>query len=359
MGLICNTGSLYCAPLSCDATRKGHKTLAEVNRNLDQRTVELLSSSLKTSEEKPPKQAKGGSESAMDSSLEDQLAKAKASRNQAESARQKIANEILEATKEACQKLIKDGEQTLEKAKKLEAEAQHKQREAKAELEQAQASKAEAETYAERLKSEAQRQAQEKLEQAQAIRAEADAYRERVMAEVQQQAQEQLDQAQNIRHEADAYREKVISEAKEQGQEILYLARSAAEQECNEMKRQVSLEAQRTIAESELIKAASQEELEAQRIYAETARLEAESLEVLAQVRAKLGETLAAPQPGAHVASPVLQANTGWQSVNQADEPLPASEVEPESATESQEAPAPEEPASKSPKSKRSRFGSR
>jgi hypothetical protein len=333
---------------------EGGKTLADVNRNLDQRTAELLSSSLKTSQEKPPRQAKSGPPSSVDSSLEDQLAKAKASRNQAESARQKIANEILEATKEVCQKLIKDGEQTLEKAKKLEAEAQQKQREAKAELEKAQASRVETETYAEKLKSEAQRQTQEKLEQAQVIRAEADAYRERVMAEVQQQAQEQLDQAQNIRHEADAYRERVITEAKEQGQEILYLARSAAEQECNEMKKQASLEAQRTIAEAELIKAASQEELEARRIYAETARLEAESLEVLAQVRAKLGEQPAAPQPGAYVVSPVLPVNTGWQSVNQVSGPLPTS-AEPESAEESQPGPAPEESASKSPKSKKGR----
>jgi hypothetical protein len=131
--------------------------LADINRSLEQRTAELISSSLKISQEKPAKQTKSGAESATDSSLEDQLAKAKASRNQAESARQKIANEILEATKEVCQKLIKDGEQTLEKAKKLEAEAQQKQREAKAELEKAQAIRAEAETYAERLKSEAQR----------------------------------------------------------------------------------------------------------------------------------------------------------------------------------------------------------
>lgn len=333
--------------------------MADVNRNLDQHIVELLSSSLKASEEKPPGPAKSELESAMGSSLEDQLAKAKASRNQAESARQKIANEILEATKEVCQKLIKDGEQTLEKAKKLEAEAQQKQQEAKAELEQAQASRAEAETYAERLKSEAQRQAQEKLEQARAIRSEADAYRERVMAEAQQQAQEQLDEAQNIRHEADTYQEKVIAEAKEQGQEILYLARSTAEQECNEMKKQASLEAQRTIAEAELIRAASQEELEAQRIYAETARLEAESLEVLAQVRAKLGEAPLAPQPGAYVVSPVLQANTGWQSVNQATEPLPASAVEPESAEEAPAEPALEDSPSKSPKSKKGRSASR
>jgi F0F1-type ATP synthase membrane subunit b/b' len=206
--------------------------LANENPNLNQTTVERLTSSLRNMQEansakqEPPKYT----------SIEDQLAQAKASRSQAESARQKIANEILEATKGVCQKLIADGEQTLQRAKKLEAEAQQKHREAQAELEKAQAARAEAQAFAEKVKSEAQKKAQERLDQAKTVRAETDAYRDRVMAEVQQQSQEQLDQAQNIRHEADTYRERVITEAKEQGQEILYLARSSAEQECNEMK---------------------------------------------------------------------------------------------------------------------------
>jgi len=268
------------------------------------------------------------------SPIEEQLALAKASRSQAETARQKIANEILDATKEVCQKLIADGEQTLQRAKKLEAEAQQKQREAQAELEKARSIRADAQSYVDKVKSEAQKKAQEKLEQAQVTKAEADAYRDKVMAEVQQQAQEQLDHAQNIRHEADAYRERVITEAKEQGQEILYLARSSAEQECNQMKHQAALEAQRTVAEAELIKAASQEELEAQRIYAEAARLEAESLEVLAQVRAKL-TVAASPQEGdsrwAEAAGPSPRNTDGsWQSNSlAAEDPAPNLEPEP------------------------------
>ncbi len=106
------------------------------------------------------------------------------------------------------------------------------------------------------------------------------------------EAQEHLDDARNVRREADNYRDSVISEAKEQGQQILALAKSAAEQECNEMKHQASIEAQRIITEAELIEAAAQEEMEAQRIYAEAAKLEAESLEVLAQVRAKTEESV-------------------------------------------------------------------
>jgi hypothetical protein len=59
--------------------------LADINYN--GRSAELLASSLKSYQEKPIKQTNGGAEPAVDSSLEDQLAKAKASRNQAESAR--------------------------------------------------------------------------------------------------------------------------------------------------------------------------------------------------------------------------------------------------------------------------------
>lgn len=289
------------------------------------------------------------------SSIEDQLAQAKASRNQAESARQKIANEILDATKEVCQKLIADGEQTLQRAKKLEADAQQKHEEAQAELEKGRSSRSDAQAYAERVKSEAQKKAQEKLDQAQAIKAEADAYRDKVMAEVQQQAQEQLDHAQNIRHEADTYRERVIGEAKEQGQEILYLARSSAEQECEEMKRQASMEAQRTTAEAELIKAAAQEELEAQRIYAEAARLETESLEVLAQVRAKLTEQGAAEESDGQWLKAAVQSAGhdlgSWKSDDYSDDDqLQRSEPAGEPDSESQPDPgAVQEPANEAP----------
>jgi hypothetical protein len=174
------------------------------------------------------------------------------------------------------------------------------------------------------------------------------------MAEVQQQAQEQLDHAQNIRHEADSYRERVITEAKEQGQEILYLARSSAEQECNEMKRQAALEAQRTIAESELIKSAAQEELEAQRIYAEAARLETESLEVLAQVRAKLGEQSSPmAEPENRWGSTALQADEMWESEESENDSL-STEMGVEQAQQEEG----ESEVTRSPRSRRSKSSS-
>ena len=348
------------------------------NPDLNENTVERLTSSLRRMQEADS----ANKEQPRHSSREDQLAQAKASRSQAETARQKIANEILEATKGVCQKLIADGEQTVERAKTVEAEAQQKQQETQAELEKAKSTRAEAQSYAEKVKSEAekkaqemldqtqairveadayrekvmaeaQQQAQEQLDQAQNIRYEADAYREKVMAEVQQQAQEQLDQTQNIRHEADAYLEKVITEAKEQGKEILYLARSSTEQECKQMKDQASLEAQQTIAEAELIKAAAQEELEAQRIYAEAARLETESLEVLAQVRARSGEQPVSSQVESQWEGAALQSSGIWKS----------KELEDESpSVERRQAPNPEEEAGvrpvKRPRSRRSKVSS-
>ncbi len=270
------------------------------------------------------------------------MAQAKSSRTQAENARQKIANEILEATKEVCQKLIADGEQTLERAKKLEAEAVRKDQEAHEEREKGQVYRKEAEAYAERVKAETQKKAQEKLDNAQSVRSEADAYRERVMGEVQQEAQEQLNLAQSVRADADTYRDRLISEAKEQGQEILYLSRSTAEQECEEMKRRANLEVQRTMAEIELVKAAAQEELEAQKIYAEASRLESESLEVLAQVRAKLADPTAFMSNGSEVESHAVQLNAAWESNESGEMPVPA--VEPNTV----------EPAAKPSRSRRS-----
>ena len=355
VSLVCDRDSLQCAVTIQRPFQRG-PTLANDNPNLNQSTVERLTSSLKNMQE--ANSAK--QEPVRYSSIEDQLAQAKASRTQAESARQKIANEILEATKGVCQKLIADGEQTLQKAKKLEAEAQRKHQEARAELEKAQAARAEAQAFAERVKSEAQKKAQERLDQAKAIRAEADVYRDKVMVEVQQQSQEQLDHAQNVRHEADTYRERVITEAKEQGQEILYLARSSAEKECNEIKRQAALEAQRTIAEAELIKAAAQEELEAQRIYAEAARLETESLEVLAQVRAKLGEPDSPPaEPKNHWESAEPQADGLWESEEESESEFSSSEDSSPSQVEQEHTPEEEvESVARSPRSRKSRASS-
>lgn len=122
-----------------------------------------------------------------DSTIEEQLAIAKAHRTRAETARQKVVNELMEAARELYQKLVNEGEQTLEKAKQLDAESRLKHLEAQRELERAQSIIAGADAYQEEVIVQAQLQAQ-------AIKAEAIAFREKVLAEVQQ-AQEMLRQA--------------------------------------------------------------------------------------------------------------------------------------------------------------------
>jgi hypothetical protein len=121
------------------------------------------------------------------------------------------------------------------------------------------------------------------------------------------------------------------------------------------MKRQAALEVQRTVAEAELIKSAAQEELEAQRIYAEAARLETESLEVLAQVRAKLGEQASSVvEPEGHWETPDFQADQMWES-EEPEEASPSSEVEPEPVQQEE---APSEEVSKSPRSRKGKSSS-
>jgi hypothetical protein len=136
-----------------------------------------------------------------DSVLEEQLAVAKANRTRAETTRQKIVSELMEAARELHQKLVSEGEQTLEKAKQLFAEAELKHLEAQRKLERAQKVKAEAKAYQEKVIAQTQQEAQEILDQA--VKAEALAFREKLLAEVQQQAQEELERAQVARVEAD------------------------------------------------------------------------------------------------------------------------------------------------------------
>ncbi|HLF03963.1 MAG TPA: hypothetical protein VI855_01945, partial [Dehalococcoidia bacterium] len=108
----------------------------------------------------------------------------KDARSLAESAYQRIADEILESTREVCQRLISDGEKALERAKFLEGETAQKHEEAQKELEAAKALRAEAEAFREKslaAVSEAQKQAQEILDRA---RTETDAQ----LSQVKQQA---------------------------------------------------------------------------------------------------------------------------------------------------------------------------
>ena len=245
-------------------------TNIDVNHGKDQETY--LSFPWETSLE----QAQSRWEQAMASypSVEGELVAARASRSQAEMTRQKIASDILQATKQVCQELIGDAERALEQARYMEAEA-------------------------ERMKIEEQG----KVEQAQKTRAEADSYREKTMAEAQQQAQL-----------------------------VLESARSDAERQCMELKQQTSNEVQRILAQAEMLKAVAHEELEAQRIYAEAARLKAESHDVLAQVRGKLGEAMIPEGNGAKGYDLTSQVAERWEDVEptEADEnsDMPSEEME-------------------------------
>ena len=129
-----------------------------------------------------------------------------------------------------------------------------------------------------------------------------------------EKGQEQLNQARSVRADADTYRDRIILEAKEQGREILYLSRSTAEQECNELKQHANLESQRIMASAELVKSAAQRELESQRMYAEAASLETESLEVLAQVRTNLVDPTAFLGNGAKLQNHTVQLNAAWEN---------------------------------------------
>ena len=220
--------------------------------------------------------------------VQDRLARARANRSHAETARQKIINEIMEASKALYQKLVEDGSHALERARQLETDAGLRRREVQRELENSSNIRAEADAYREQVIAQTQREAQEMLQQAHAIKAEAIAFREKLLEQVRKQAQEELEQAQSERLNADAYREKVIAESQRQAKEVLEQARSSAQQEGAEIVQRCSVEAERILAQAELVKAAAQEQLEAQRLYADIANLETESREVLEQARARL-----------------------------------------------------------------------
>ena len=167
---------------------------------------------------------------AYSSTIENQLTKSKASRAQAEIGRQRIAKEILAATKEACHEVVAEAKRALDKIKN-------------------------------------------KIEESEAKR---------------EDAKRQLQEAKTVRIEADAYREAVHARADQQAEDVLQRARASAETECARLINQVSFEAQRLLAQSEAIRAAAKEELEAQRIYTEAAMLKADAHEALDQLKALL-----------------------------------------------------------------------
>ena len=166
---------------------------------------------------------------AYSSAIENQLVNAKASRSHAETERQRIANEILSATKDACQEIVADAKRAMDKinSKTEEAERNH------------------------------------------------------------QEAKLQLDEANSIRTEAESYKEAVLARAEKQAEELMQRAQAAAEAAGTKLKQQVTFEAQRMLAQAEAMRAAAAEELEAQRIYAEAALLKADAHQALDQLKAQ------------------------------------------------------------------------
>ena len=163
---------------------------------------------------------------AYSSTVENQLSKAKASRSQAETERQRIATETLDATKDACRAVVADSKRAIAKLKGQAAATEQ--------------------NFAE--------------------------------------SRRQLEQAEAIRQEADAYRESTLASVEKQAQEILLKATHAAKVECARLRKQASLESYKLLAQAEGMRAAAQEELEAQKIYAEAAMLKADAYDGIVQV---------------------------------------------------------------------------
>jgi hypothetical protein len=214
--------------------------------------------------------------------IENQLVKAKADRSRAEVERQRIAGEILEATKDVCEEIVADGKRALDSARWMQSEA--------------------AKNFGE---------SQAEIEKAQVIRVDAEGYREKIMAEVDQQAQE-----------------------------IVSRARATVERECMELKEQAAREAQRMLGQAEVMRAAIQEELETQRIYSEAARLKANSQEVLARIKAERdgppvsqGESAEVHLPGLEVQLPSLEGT----EENHDESPVPHLAVDEVPAEEPQQ----------------------
>ena len=128
-----------------------------------------------------------------DPEVETWLTLTTATRDQAETARQKVAEEILEATREKCQELLLSGNNALQNAKRLEAEADTWHSEAQAELKQAESIRALAETDGHAVHQNAKRpeadaeakhaEAKAALGRAESIEAHAEAGRERILAD--------------------------------------------------------------------------------------------------------------------------------------------------------------------------------
>ena len=192
-----------------------------------------------------------------DLAVETQLAKAKSTRSEAELERQRVANEILEATREVCKAIIIDSKRSLEKARRAESETERN-----------------------------------------------------LLASQQDQ-----EQSQALKIEAEAFYES----ARQRAEELVDQSRAAAERESMEIKQQTTLEAQRMLAHVEAIRTAAKEELEAQRIYVETARLRLEARGILTQLQEELAGTASMAGAGVNGQGPTSDIPEEWPDSGQAD----------------------------------------
>ncbi len=191
---------------------------------------------------------------AYDVTVETQLARAQSNRGQAEMERQRVAEEILEATREVCHEIASDARRVLESAKNQRVDADRKQQDAEASLKKAESTLAEA--------------------------------------------------------GADA--ESIVSRAKQEAEDILTRARSAAEKESEEIVERTNQHGRKILAQVEMMKAAAQEEIETQRIYTQVSRLKAESLDALSEVKGWVDQPQAAPETPEPDTSPGgLEGDTG------------------------------------------------
>ena len=198
---------------------------------------------------------------AYSSAVENHLANAKASRSQAEAERQRIATEILSATKEACQEIVADAKLALDRINSKTEEAERKH----------------------------------------------------------QEAQLQLDEANTIRTDAETHKEAVLARAEQQAEEIMQRAQAAAETAGAKLKQQVTFEAHRMLVQAEAMRSAAAEELEAQRIYAEAALLKADAHQALGQLKGQLPVSEHLQSVGSDAQGAIWGIGNGMRQISQAE----------------------------------------
>ncbi len=198
---------------------------------------------------------------AYDLTVETQLARAQSNRGQAEVERQRVAGEILEATREVCHEIASDARKALESAKYMEIDAHRKHMDAEAALKK----------------------------------------------------------AESTLSEANANAEMIVGHARQEALEIAARGRAAAEKESEEIIQRTTMQARKTLAQVEMMKAGAQEEMETQRIYTQVSRLKAESLEALSEAKGWVDPRPESSEPDTGESSRTLQT-TGdplWEEVAQ------------------------------------------